>query len=77
MRPAKQGDSKTTEVPVEKAFGPYLEERVVGVPKNTLARWGPEPVTGERVPIPQRILRCNRNRSHRIQKANKLKLQCR
>jgi len=54
MRPAKQGDSKTTEVPVEKAFGPYLEERVVGVPKNTFARWGPEPVTGERAPIPQR-----------------------
>jgi len=50
----KPGDSKTTEVPVGKAFGPYLEERVVEVPKNTFARWGPEPVTGERVPIPQR-----------------------
>jgi len=49
----KPGDSKTTEVPVEKAFGPYLEERVVEVPKNTFARWGPEPVAGERVPIPQ------------------------
>ena len=54
MRPAKQGDSKTTEMPVEKAFEPYLEERVVGVSKNTFARWGPEPVTGARVPIPQR-----------------------
>ena len=50
----KPGDSKTTEVPVGKAFGPYLEERVVEVPKNTFARWGPEPVAGERVPIPQR-----------------------
>jgi FKBP-type peptidyl-prolyl cis-trans isomerase 2 len=43
----KPGDSKTTEVPVEKAFGLYLEERVVGVPKNTFARWGPEPVTDD------------------------------
>src|SRR5262245_12713657 len=50
MRP---GDSKTTEVPVEKAFGPHLEERVVEVPKNTFARWDPEPVAGERMPIPQ------------------------
>jgi peptidylprolyl isomerase len=49
----KPGDSKTTEVPVEKAFGPYLEERVVEVPKNKFARWDPEPVAGERVPIPQ------------------------
>ena len=54
MRPAKQGDSKTTEVPVEKAFGPYLEERVVQVPKNTFARWNPEPIAGKRVPIPQK-----------------------
>jgi len=49
----KPGDSKTTEVPVEKAFGPYLEERVVQVPKNTFARWNPEPIAGKRVPIPQ------------------------
>jgi peptidylprolyl isomerase len=49
----KPGDSKTTEVPVEKAFGPHLEERVVEVPKNKFARWDPEPVAGERVPIPQ------------------------
>ena len=49
----KPGDSKTTELPVEKAFGPYLEERVVEVPKNKFARWEPEPIVGERVPIPQ------------------------
>ena len=49
----KPGDSKTTEVPVEKAFGPYLEERVVEVPKNTFARWDLEPAVGERVPILQ------------------------
>ena len=36
----KPGDSKTTELPVEKAFGPYLEERVIEVPKNKFARWG-------------------------------------
>src|SRR5687768_1262192 len=49
----KPGDSKTTELPVEKAFGPHLEERVVEVPKNKFARWDPEPTVGERVPIPQ------------------------
>lgn len=49
----KPGDSKTTELPVEKAFGPYIEERVVEVPKNKFARWDPEPRVGERVPIPQ------------------------
>jgi peptidylprolyl isomerase len=47
------GDSKTTELPAEKAFGPYLEERVVQVSKNKFARWEPEPTVGERVPIPQ------------------------
>jgi peptidylprolyl isomerase len=47
------GDSKTTELPVEKAFGPYLEERVVEVPKNKFARWDPQPLVGERVPILQ------------------------
>ena len=47
------GDSKTTELPVEKGFGPYLEERVVEVPKNKFARWDTEPTVGERVPIPQ------------------------
>jgi len=49
----KPGDSKTTELPAEKAFGPYLEERVVEVPKQQFARWDPEPTVGERVPIPQ------------------------
>jgi peptidylprolyl isomerase len=47
------GDSKTTELPVEKAFGPYLEERVVDVPKTKFARWDPQPIVGQRVPIPQ------------------------
>jgi peptidylprolyl isomerase len=47
------GDSKTTELPVEKAFGPYLEERVVEVPKTKFAHWDSQPVVGERVPIPQ------------------------
>jgi peptidylprolyl isomerase len=49
----KPGDSKTTELPVEKAFGPYLEERVIEVPKNKFARWNQQPTVGERVPIPQ------------------------
>jgi peptidylprolyl isomerase len=47
------GDSKTAELPVEKAFGPYLEERVIEVPKNKFARWDQQPTVGERVPIPQ------------------------
>ena len=47
------GDSKTTALPVEKAFGRYLEERVVEVPKNKFAGWDPEPTVGEPVPIPQ------------------------
>ena len=49
----KPGDSKTTELLVEKAFGPYLEERVVEVSKNKFAQWDSEPTVGERVPIPQ------------------------
>ena len=49
----KPGDSKTTELPVEKAFGPYLDERVIEVPKNKFARWDRPPTVGERVPIPQ------------------------
>jgi peptidylprolyl isomerase len=49
----KPGDSKTTELPVEKAFGPYLEERVIEVPKNKFAHWDQQPTVGERVPIPQ------------------------
>jgi peptidylprolyl isomerase len=47
------GDSKTTEVPVEKAFGPHLEERVIEVAKNKFAQLNPKPVVGEQVPIPQ------------------------
>ena len=47
------GDSKTTALPVEKAFGRHLEERVVEVPKNKFARWDPEPIVGEPLPIPQ------------------------
>jgi peptidylprolyl isomerase len=47
------GDSKTTALPVEKAFGRHLEERVVEVPKNKFARWDPEPIVGKPVPIPQ------------------------
>ncbi len=49
----KPGDSKTTKLFVEKAFGPYLEERVIEVPKNKFARWDPQPTVGKRVPIPQ------------------------
>src|SRR5919108_2292651 len=49
----KPGDSKTTELPVEKAFGPHLEERVVEVPKRNFAHWNLEPAVGKRVPIPQ------------------------
>jgi peptidylprolyl isomerase len=49
----KPGDAKTTELPVEKAFGPYLEDRVVKVPKNKFAQWDPKPIVGQRVPIPQ------------------------
>ena len=48
------GDSKTTKLPVEKAFGFYLEERVVEVPKNKFAQLNPKPIVGDRVPIPQR-----------------------
>jgi peptidylprolyl isomerase len=48
------GDSKTAKVPVEKAFGFYLEERVLEVPKNKFAHLNPKPIVGERVPIPQR-----------------------
>jgi peptidylprolyl isomerase len=49
----KPGDLKTTELPVEKAFGPYLEERIIEVPKNKFAGWDRQPTVGEQVPIPQ------------------------
>jgi peptidylprolyl isomerase len=48
------GDSKTTDLPVEKAFGPYREEKVAVVPKIHFAEhWHLEPTVGERVQIPQ------------------------
>ena len=48
------GDSKTTELPVEKAFGPYREERVVVVPKGQFTgHWHLEPRVGERVQVPR------------------------
>lgn len=47
------GDSKTTELPAEKAFGPYREDLVAVVDKSQLEDWGVEPEIGERVPIPQ------------------------
>lgn len=48
------GDSKTTELPAEKAFGLYREDLVVVVPKSQFANWEVDPTVGERVPIPQR-----------------------
>ncbi|HXV82481.1 MAG TPA: peptidylprolyl isomerase [Candidatus Binatia bacterium] len=48
------GESKTTELPAEKAFGLYREDLVVVVPKNQFASWDLDPTVGERVPIPQR-----------------------
>jgi peptidylprolyl isomerase len=47
------GDSKTTELSVEKAFGPHREDMVAVVPKSQFANWDLEPTVGERVPIPQ------------------------
>jgi peptidylprolyl isomerase len=47
------GDSKTTELPPEKAFGPYQEDMVVVVPKSRFADSEVELAVGERVPIPQ------------------------
>ena len=47
------GDSKTTELPVEKAFGPHREDMVAVVPKSQFVDWDLEPTVGERVPIPQ------------------------
>lgn len=49
----KPGDSKTTELPAEKAFGPYREDMVAVVDKSQLADWSLEPEIGDRVPIPQ------------------------
>jgi peptidylprolyl isomerase len=47
------GDSKTAEVPAEKAFGPYQEDMVVVIPKKRFAHFDQEPGVGERVPIPR------------------------
>jgi FKBP-type peptidyl-prolyl cis-trans isomerase 2 len=47
------GDSKTTELPAEKAFGRHLEDLVTVVTKSQFADWDLEPAVGERVPIPQ------------------------
>jgi peptidylprolyl isomerase len=47
------GDSKTTELPAEKAFGRYLEDMVVVVAKSQFADWDLEPTVGEQMPIPQ------------------------
>jgi len=45
------GDSKTTELPVEKGFGPHREDLVVVVPKSKLADLDLEPKVGELVSI--------------------------
>jgi peptidylprolyl isomerase len=48
------GDSKTTELPVEKAFGPYREGMATVVHKSQFAgHWHIEPRVGQRVQIPQ------------------------
>jgi FKBP-type peptidyl-prolyl cis-trans isomerase 2 len=47
------GDSKTAELPVEKAFGPHREDMVGVVAKSQFTHWHEEPEVGERVPIPQ------------------------
>ena len=47
------GDSKTTELPVEKGFGPHREDLVVVVSKSKLADLDLEPEVGELVSIPQ------------------------
>lgn len=47
------GDSKTTELPAEKAFGHYQEDMVVVVAKTRFAQLDQEPRIGQRVPIPR------------------------
>jgi peptidylprolyl isomerase len=46
------GDSKTTELPAEKAFGPHREDMVVVVDKSEFPTHV-EPRVGQSVPIPQ------------------------
>jgi peptidylprolyl isomerase len=45
------GDSKTAELPAEKAFGPYRSDMVIVVDKSQLEHL--EPKVGERLPILQ------------------------
>jgi peptidylprolyl isomerase len=48
------GDSKTTKLPVEKAFGPHREDRVAVINKSQFAgHWHLEPEVGQRLEIPQ------------------------
>lgn len=47
------GDSKTTDVPIEKAFGPRREDLVAEVAKSKFSHWAREPEVGKRVPISQ------------------------
>jgi peptidylprolyl isomerase len=49
----KPGDSKTTELPAEKAFGLYREDMVAVVDKSQFEDWGLEPEIGESVRIRQ------------------------
>jgi peptidylprolyl isomerase len=46
------GDSKTTELPAEKAFGPYQEDMVAVLDKSQFAGHV-EPTVGQRLQIPQ------------------------
>jgi peptidylprolyl isomerase len=46
------GDSRTTELPVEKAFGPYREDKVAVVHKSQLAGQV-EPTVGQRLQVRQ------------------------
>jgi FKBP-type peptidyl-prolyl cis-trans isomerase 2 len=49
----KPGESKTAELPVETAFGPYRDDMVVVVPKSRFTHLDPDPTVGQRVPVPQ------------------------
>jgi len=49
----KPGDSKSTDVPTEKAFGSHREDLVGQVSRSKFAHWAHEPEVGERVPISQ------------------------
>jgi peptidylprolyl isomerase len=48
------GDSKTTELPVEKGFGPHRKNMVAVANKSQfVGRWHLEPIVGQRVQVPQ------------------------